>query len=96
MDSFFVRAIAMLAAIAIDQTYGYRSLAPMDENRTKEQLYSCLDKILCNYSGAGLTTDQEFCTLLEEDVKNEMNITLNPCSAVEHKPVAEHNNRVIW
>ena len=84
---------------SIDKTIRYRSVVPL-ENRTKEELFEGLDKILRNYNnGAGfdigtISSDHEFVALLE-DLKDELDITLNSCPAGEHEPVAERNNRVI-
>ena len=96
LDIFYVCNIPMLSSI--DRTIRFRSVVPL-ENRTKEELFKGLDKILRNYNGAGfdigtISSGHEFVALLE-DLKDELGITLNSCSAGEHEPAAERNNRVI-
>ena len=50
MDIFYVNKMPNLTAI--DRSIRYRSLVNMG-NREKEEIYSALDKILCNYNATG-------------------------------------------
>ena len=96
IDIMYVNGIAFLTSI--DKTIRYRAVIPL-ENRLKTQLYKAIDKITRLYNGAGISItvihiDGEFKNLMDE-VKDEMNITMNYTNAQDHVPEAERNNRTI-
>ncbi|MGC8551173.1 MAG: hypothetical protein ACP5M4_15960, partial [Acidobacteriaceae bacterium] len=96
MDILYVNGMPMLTGI--DGNICYRSLVPL-ENRTADELYSRLDKILHWYNDAGhiiktIYCDQEF-KLLMDQVKDELDVDMNYTTTDKHVPEAERNNRTI-
>jgi len=96
MDVMYVNSMPMLTAI--DKNIRFRSLITM-ENRTAAELYKCLDKIFRVYNSAGflikcIESDREFKTLMD-DVKDDLDVTMNYPPAGAHVPEAERNNRTI-
>ena len=96
MDLMFVNGMPMLTGI--DRSVRFRSLIPL-ENRTSEQLYSALDKVLRHYNAAGYNVerihcDQEFKPLMDP-VKDDLDIQMNYTVTDEHVPEAERNNCTI-
>ena len=76
----------------------YRTAQPL-ERKSPQAYRSALDAVFCIYSHAGfqITTikaDQEFKPLLDE-IKDDLNITMNYSSAQEHVPEAKRNNCTI-
>ncbi|MGC9176795.1 MAG: hypothetical protein ACP5F1_06960, partial [Thermoplasmata archaeon] len=104
MNILCVNGMPMLTGI--DGNIHYRSLVPL-ENRTAEELYSGLDKIvysgldkiICRYNDAGhiiktIYCDQEFKPLMNQG-KDELDVCMNYTTTDEHVPEAERNNRTI-
>jgi hypothetical protein len=68
-------------------------------NRTHDEYYCVLDKILRLYNGAGFVIktihcDGEFHALMER-VKDDLGVRMNITNALDHVPEAEQNNRTI-
>ncbi|MGC9200312.1 MAG: hypothetical protein ACP5E5_15690 [Acidobacteriaceae bacterium] len=85
MDILYVNGMPMLTGI--DGNIHYRSLVPL-ENRTADELYSGLDKILRRYNDAGhiiktIYCDQEFKPLMDQ-VKDELDVEMNYTTTDEH------------
>lgn len=83
---------------AIDKSIRYRSLVPL-VNRTAEELYIAIDKVFRFYNAAGIfiaktQCDQEFKPLMDQ-VKDDLDMTMNYTTTGEHETVAERNNRTI-
>ncbi len=96
MDILYVNGMPMLTGI--DRSIRYRSLVPL-ENRTADELYLGLDKVLRRYNDAehrinSIFCDQEFKPLMDP-VKDELGVDMNYTTTDEHVPEAERNNRTI-
>src|SRR4029079_7945564 len=96
MDIMYINGMPMLTGI--DRSIRFRSLVPI-ENRTADELYEGLDKILRHYNGGGYTVtcihcDQEFKPLMDQ-VKDDLDVQMNYTVTDEHVPEAERNNRTI-
>jgi hypothetical protein len=96
MDLMYINGMPMLTGI--DRSIHFRSLVPLD-NRTAEELYKGLDKVLRKYNSTGYTVtkifcDQEFKPLMD-DIKDDLDIDMNYTVTDEHVPEAERNNWTI-
>ncbi len=96
MDIMYVNGMPMLTGI--DRSIRFRSLVPLD-NRTADELYNGLDKILRHYNNAEyvikkIYCDQEFSPLMAP-VADDLNVKMNYTTTDEHVPEAERNNRTI-
>lgn len=96
MDIMYVNGMPMLTGI--DRSIRFRSLFNL-ENRTKEELFKGLIRVLRHYNDAEYTIetifcDQEFQPMLDL-VKDELGVTMNYTTTDEHVPEAERNNRTI-
>ena len=95
-DIMYVNGIPIMTSI--DKTVRYRSAVPL-KGRKAPELYRGLDVIYRFYNKAGFfipnsQCDREFKTLMDE-VKDELNMTMNYTTTGEHESTAERNNRTI-
>ena len=89
MDIMFVNGMPMLTGI--DKSIRYRALVPL-ENRTADEIYGGLDKILRVYNKADfyfgtIRCDREFKPLMES-VEDNLDIEMDYPPAEEHVPEA--------
>ena len=96
IDMMFIHKIPFLTSIS--KNIMYRTAQPL-EDKSPTAYRSALDTIfrIYNHSGFKITTikaDQEFKPILN-DIKDDLDITMNFASAQEHVPEAERNNRTI-
>ena len=96
IDMMFINKIPFLTTIS--KSIMYRTAQPL-ENKTPSVYRSALDTVFRVYNNAGfrikmIKADQEFRPILDE-IKDELDITMNYASAQEHVPEAERNNRTI-
>jgi hypothetical protein len=96
MDILFVNGLPMLTAI--DRTTKFRSCFAL-ENRTKEELYKGLDRILRLYNNADFIVEMIFCDQefkpQMDPVKDDLGVSMNDTTTDEHVPEPERNNRTI-
>jgi hypothetical protein len=82
----------------IDQTIKFRSTMAI-ANRTHDEYYCVLDRILRLYNAAGFVIKTIHCNgefrALMERVKDNLGIRMNFTNALDHVPEAERNNRTI-
>ena len=86
----FVNKIPFLTTIS--KHIMYRTAQPLP-NKTPEAYRSAIDTVLRLYNHAGfiitvIKADQEFKPIFD-DIKDDMDITMNYASAQEHVPEAE-------
>ena len=97
LDMFFInRDIVFLTAI--DNRFKYRS-AVYVPNKTAEEIYKALDKVLRVYNAKDLTIKEIRCDLefqpLMDPVCDDMGIKMEYAPVGDHVPGVERNNRVI-
>ena len=96
MDMMFVNKIPFLTTIS--KHIMYRTAQPLP-NKTVKAYRSAIDVVFRLYNHAGfkitvIKADREFQPIFE-DIKDDLDITMNYASAQEHVPEAERNNRTI-
>ena len=96
IDIMYVNECGFMTTI--DRTIKFRSAMAI-ANRTHDEYYRVLDKILRLYNGAGFVIktihcDGEFRALMER-VKDDLGVRMNFTNALDHVPEAERNNRTI-
>ena len=96
IDGMYVSKRGFLTSI--DKTIRFRCAVTIP-NRKTEEFYNAIDVILRLYNGAGFTVitihaDREFKTLFDE-VKDNLDVTMNYAPAGDHVPEAERNNRTL-
>ena len=96
IDIMFTNGMPNLTAI--DDRVRCRSLVNMD-NRTADEFYESIDKVLRRYNSAGMMIKTIYCDgeikSLMDDVKDDMGIDVNISAAGEHESMAERNNETI-
>ena len=96
IDIMYVNGMPMFTGI--DTTIIFRSLVPLDNEKSKE-LFRALDVILRQYNKAGFLISQIDCDgqfkPLMTKVEDDLNVTMNYTATDDHVPEAEHNNRTI-
>ena len=83
---------------SIDRSIKFRSLVII-KGRKSQYYFQALDVIFRVYNGAGfqikhIQCDKEFQPLMN-DVKDELEVTMNYANPKDHVPEAERNNRTI-
>ena len=96
IDIMFINELPMLTTI--DKTIKYRGLGTLPSQHA-EQTHKAIDFMLRRQNSAGfiikiIHADQQFKKLLEE-VKDELDVTLNIAASKEHVPDIERNNRTL-
>ena len=96
IDIMYVNECGMMTTI--DRTIKFRAVLPMG-NKTHEEYYGALDKVLRLYNEAGFVIktihcDGEFRAMMNR-VKDDLGVRMNFTNALDHVPEAERNNRTI-
>ena len=96
MDVFFMNEIGFLSSIG--HPIYYRDCVVLGK-RDKQHLYAGLDKTLRVYNSNGFRVSHIYCDtdfkVLMDEVKDNLDVTMNYTNSKDHESVAERNNRTI-